>query len=60
MNGSIIAGTESQDSVTLSLIASDTGSGVRYVDLFEVLGTFHKLYLGKIYQRISSKYDKIT
>ncbi|XP_060589875.1 uncharacterized protein LOC132745057 [Ruditapes philippinarum] len=48
VKGSIIAGTETIDSVTISLIASDTGSGVKHVDLFEVLEQGLKLYRGGI------------
>ncbi|XP_053392818.1 uncharacterized protein LOC123564214 isoform X2 [Mercenaria mercenaria] len=48
MNGTVISETQSSDSVTLSLRAQDTGSGVKHVDLFQQNGEGFVLYKAAI------------
>ncbi|XP_053392990.1 uncharacterized protein LOC128555229 [Mercenaria mercenaria] len=52
VNGSVISGTESTDSVTLSVLATDTGSGVKHVDIFELQGNSLSLLQGGVTENI--------
>ncbi|XP_052774203.1 uncharacterized protein LOC128212867 isoform X2 [Mya arenaria] len=52
INGSIVPGTESRDSVTLALRALDSGSGVQRIDLFKREGESITLYKSNITEAI--------